>query len=224
MTDYYEVLGVPKTASADDIKKAYRKLAFKYHPDQNPGDKVAEEKFKQVTAAYDILGDETKRHQYDNAGYNPFANSTYGEYGEQTQSQWQNTYQNAYSNEDFWSWFTNANYANQNKEQNPYEEEARYTRRTYRRYTKSGYLNMLIFKTDSDCSGYVELQSFLDSFSFWTTYQRGYSNRRHCRRYPRYKRPPFKSLRHNKQQHRHCERSEAIHFIMWIATSLRSSQ
>ena len=146
MTDYYEVLGVPKTASADDIKKAYRKLAFKYHPDQNPGDKVAEEKFKQVTAAYDILGDETKRHQYDNAGYNPFANSTYGEYGEQTQSQWQNTYQNAYSNEDFWSWFTNANYANQNKEQNPYEEEARYTRRTYRRYTKSGYLNMLILK------------------------------------------------------------------------------
>jgi molecular chaperone DnaJ len=147
MTDYYEVLGVPKTASADDIKKAYRKLAFKYHPDQNPGDKVAEEKFKQVTAAYDILGDEEKRKQYDNAGYNPFANATYGEYGEQTQSQWNSTYQNAYGNEDFWSWFTNGNYANQNNNQNPYEEtQGRYTHKTYRRYTKSGYLNMLIMK------------------------------------------------------------------------------
>ena len=129
MTDYYEVLGVPKTASADDIKKAYRKLAFKYHPDQNPGDKVAEEKFKQVTAAYDILGDEEKRKQYDNAGYNPFANATYGEYGEQTQSQWQNTYQNTYANgQDFWSWFTNAyNAGNQGQQQQAENWQEQYT-------------------------------------------------------------------------------------------------
>lgn len=55
--DYYQTLGVSKTASADEIKKAYRKLAVKYHPDKNPGDKSAEEKFKQVSEAYDVLSD-----------------------------------------------------------------------------------------------------------------------------------------------------------------------
>ncbi len=146
MTDYYEVLGVSKDASEEEIKKAYRKLAFKYHPDQNPGDKVAEEKFKQVTAAYDILGDETKRRQYDNAGYNPFSNSTYGEYGEQTQSQWDSTYQNTSANQDFWSWFTNASYANQNQQENPYEQkDTNYSRHTYH-YPAGGYASLLIRK------------------------------------------------------------------------------
>ncbi len=63
--DPYSVLGVAKTASAADITKAYRKLAKKLHPDLNPGDKAAEEKFKKVTAAYDIVGDEKKRARYD---------------------------------------------------------------------------------------------------------------------------------------------------------------
>ena len=63
--DPYSVLGVAKTASAADITKAYRKLAKKLHPDLNPGDKAAEEKFKQITAAYDIVGDEEKRGRYD---------------------------------------------------------------------------------------------------------------------------------------------------------------
>ena len=62
------MLGVSKTASTDEIKKAYRTLAFKYHPDRNPGDKAAEEKFKAINAAYDVLGDETKRSQYDRFG------------------------------------------------------------------------------------------------------------------------------------------------------------
>jgi DnaJ-class molecular chaperone len=63
--DLYSTLGVPKTASAEDITKAYRKLAKKLHPDLNPGDKAAEEKFKKITAAYDILGDAEKRGRYD---------------------------------------------------------------------------------------------------------------------------------------------------------------
>ena len=63
--DLYSVLGVPKTASAGDITKAYRKLAKKLHPDLNPGDKAAGEKFKKITAAYDILGDAEKRGRYD---------------------------------------------------------------------------------------------------------------------------------------------------------------
>lgn len=67
--DYYEVLGVPKDASEDDIKKAYRKIAIKYHPDRNPGDAEAEEKFKEAAEAYDVLHDSKKRAQYDQYGF-----------------------------------------------------------------------------------------------------------------------------------------------------------
>lgn len=68
--DYYKILGVPKTASADEIKKAYRKLAVKYHPDKNQNDKVAEEKFKEVNEANEVLGDPEKRKKYDELGEN----------------------------------------------------------------------------------------------------------------------------------------------------------
>src|SRR3989442_1481812 len=67
--DYYEVLGVEKKASEDEIKKAYRKLARQYHPDRNPGDKQAETQFKEVQEAYDVLSDKTKRGQYDRFGH-----------------------------------------------------------------------------------------------------------------------------------------------------------
>lgn len=67
--DYYEVLGVPRNASQEEIKKAYRKLAMQYHPDRNPGDKSAEEKFKEIGTAYAVLSDPVKRQQYDRYGH-----------------------------------------------------------------------------------------------------------------------------------------------------------
>src|SRR6056300_979136 len=83
--DYYEVLGVKKDSSAQDIKKVYRKLAMKYHPDRNKGDKEAEEKFKKISEAYAVLSDPEKRQQYD----------TFGESG----------FQQRYSQEDIFSGF-----------------------------------------------------------------------------------------------------------------------
>lgn len=70
--DYYEILGIDRKASQDDVKKAYRKLARKYHPDLNPGDKSAEQKFKELNEAYEVLGDQKKRADYDQYGRSPF--------------------------------------------------------------------------------------------------------------------------------------------------------
>lgn len=71
-TDYYNLLGVSKTASADEIKKSYRKLAMQYHPDKNPGNAVAEKKFKEITEAYEVLQDPQKRARYDQFGHGAF--------------------------------------------------------------------------------------------------------------------------------------------------------
>src|SRR5690349_11859174 len=65
--DYYKVLGVPETATAKEIKSAYRKLSRQFHPDTNAGDASAEERFKEISAAYDVIGDEAKRKEYDEA-------------------------------------------------------------------------------------------------------------------------------------------------------------
>ena len=80
--DYYEVLGVSKNATEDEIKKAYRKIAIKYHPDRNPGNKEAEEKFKEAAEAYDVLQDPQKRQQYDQFGFDgPNMGGGFGGFG-----------------------------------------------------------------------------------------------------------------------------------------------
>ena len=77
--DLYEVLGIAKNANQEEIKKAYRKLAIQYHPDKNPGDKAAEEKFKEIAEAYAILSDSNKRMRYDRFGHT--ATSGSGDFG-----------------------------------------------------------------------------------------------------------------------------------------------
>jgi molecular chaperone DnaJ len=79
--DYYEILGVSKTATSDEIKKAYRKVAMQFHPDRNPGDKSAEEKFKEAAEAYEILSDTDKKSQYDRYGHAGVSGNGRGNYG-----------------------------------------------------------------------------------------------------------------------------------------------
>jgi molecular chaperone DnaJ len=81
MTDFYQTLGITKDASASDIKKAYRKKALKYHPDRNPDDKDAEQKFKKISEAYEVLSDENKRQTYDRYGEEAVRNSSMGGMG-----------------------------------------------------------------------------------------------------------------------------------------------
>ena len=131
MEDLYEILGVTKTASQSEIKSAYRKLAVKYHPDKNPGNKEAEEKFKKITAAYDVLSDDTKRRQYDSYGstsdYGSSSNP-YGSYGSWQQGNWQQQWNRggwgAETQDDFSDafnqWFNQARYSQQHESQNGY--------------------------------------------------------------------------------------------------------
>ena len=146
MSDYYEVLGVARNATQDEIKKAYRTLAFKYHPDRNPGDAAAEERFKEITAAYDVLGDESKRRNYDLGGYSTQS----GQY-QNAQHQYQYTYSNPFgANEDYWQWFTGGN-QNSNSNSNNYNQN--YNNQYYygnqerqETNTRKSYWTMLLVK------------------------------------------------------------------------------
>ncbi len=98
--DYYKILGVDKNASQEEIKKAYRKLAVKYHPDKNPGDKKSEEKFKEVSEANDVLSDTAKRKKYDEVGSNwqQYAQQNYGQ--DRNSGQYRTRKSRQYSNTD----------------------------------------------------------------------------------------------------------------------------
>lgn len=97
MDDLYAVLGVPKTATADEIKKAYRDAAFKYHPDRNPGDSAAEEKFKKINSAYAVLGDSAQRAQYDR--YGTTEEQRYSSYGQGRTQQTYNPFEEMFGGE-----------------------------------------------------------------------------------------------------------------------------
>ena len=118
--DYYQILGVSRSATADQIKSAYRKLAVKYHPDKNPNDKTAEEMFKKVNEAYQTLGDETKRRNYDSYGSSSYS---YGSYGSNSSYAGQ---ENPFANDAYWQWFNSAS-ENASDSSNSY-------RRTYTYY------------------------------------------------------------------------------------------
>ena len=150
MSNYYEILGVAKTATADEIKKAYRTLAFKYHPDRNPGNAEAEEKFKQISAAYDVLGDEAKRRQYD-MGYSTDSYSSSQTAGnQQYQRQYQYTYSNPFGDDNFWEWFNSAQFRSRNQQTqntNNYYNQYDYSNRASNEpETKRDYFSQLFLK------------------------------------------------------------------------------
>ncbi len=153
MEDLYKILEVERTATAEQIKKAYRELAMKYHPDRNPGDTVAEEKFKKINAAYSVLSDETKRKQYDMYGSTD-ANSSNTSYSR--------TYQNGqgfggyYQGNPFEEWFNEAKNYNW-RSQYEYETSNKY----YEKPTKRKAFGMLLSSLLSLFAGL-----FLLRFSF----------------------------------------------------------
>lgn len=155
----YETLGVTKTASADEIKKAYRNLAFKYHPDRNPGDKTAEEKFKEINAAYSILSDETKRAQYDQ-----FGTTDNVAYTNENHYQQQYSYGPTDSNEDnFWNFFNGTEGKQDQNKQYYY----RWSSDRPQTYTKSELWNLLLTKiAQTAIGGALFAFSFIIPFGF----------------------------------------------------------
>ena len=160
MSNYYEILRVSKNATADEIKKAYRTLAFKYHPDRNQGNAEAEEKFKQISAAYDVLGDEAKRRQYD-MGYSTDSYGAARSQSQQYQRQYQYTYSNPFGDENFWEWFNGAQFRSRNQQTqntNQYYNQYNYSNRSSEPETKRDHLSMLFLKVLQTFIGFTFLR------------------------------------------------------------------
>lgn len=125
MDDLYAELGVSRDADAEQIKKAFRKLAIRYHPDKNPDDKTAEEKFKKINAAYSVLGDVTKRAQYDKYGTSDYTQN-YGQSTYNQQSDGQQYGQGSYetfNGNDFWEWVNSQRTENNETRNYTYRKE-----------------------------------------------------------------------------------------------------
>lgn len=156
MEDYYKILEVQKNASQDEIKKAYRKLAFKYHPDRNHGNAQAEENFKKINEAYSVLGDEAKRAAYDSPSFESQWNA-YQNYRAQNQSQW-----NAYGGstgdpfEDFFNF----------GRQYTYQRNNNYQRRQTQKPTRKTVKSMLI-QNLVQCAGSAVGFFFLGRYFFF---------------------------------------------------------
>lgn len=138
MEDLYKILGVEKNATADEIKKAYRNLAFKYHPDRNAGSKDSEDKFKQINEAYSVLGDESKRRQYDMFGSGTQSQqSANSGYGNQYSDPYEEFFRNAYG-------FNQNNYNSGNQQRYTYTYTTRETETPKGRKAFSYFCNSLI--------------------------------------------------------------------------------
>ena len=157
MSDYYEILGVPKTATADEIKKAYRTLAFKYHPDRNQGNAAAEEKFKQISQAYDVLGDEAKRRNYDLGGYaDNYSYQSNSAGNQQYQRQYQYTYSNPFGDDNFWEWFNNAQFRSRNQQaQNTQHQYSNYDYSQEDNQSRGAYFSTFILKALQTLVGFM---------------------------------------------------------------------
>lgn len=163
MKDYYDILGVSKTAGTDEIKKAYRNLAFQYHPDRNPNDKAAEERFKEISMAYEVLSDANKRAAYDASG-----GYTHSQYTESSAYRWQQAQQsneNPFMDEEaFWRWFSgSARY--QRTEQPHYSADFKATRKGVK-ITRTDLLISLLGKIGQIIAGMFLFKIMLWFFPF----------------------------------------------------------
>jgi molecular chaperone DnaJ len=148
--DYYDILGVNKSATKDEIKKAYRATAFKYHPDKNPGDKVAEEKFKEASEAYSVLSDDKKKTNYDQFGHAAFEGGSGQGFGGFDASSFSDIF------EDFFSDFTGGSRSSSRRSSNNRGNDLRYDlsislEEAYKGLDKK--INYTTYKKCSSCKG-----------------------------------------------------------------------